>query len=96
MSYSDTVERVKKRIKAQVRVPTKPTEVPFDGFVGTPPGENPKTFTWRDFYPDMNPDEWQITENERGVHGAKIAGRLVGIVLFFIPSKMLAETMMRR
>ncbi len=63
----------------------------FEGFEGRGAGVNQKTFTWRDFYPELNSDEWRIAENERGVSGTKITGEMVGVVSFYIPSGRLAE-----
>ena len=91
MSYREALERVRKTEKALGGVPTKPSKGAFVGFEGRGVGVNPKTFTWRDFYPDQSWGEWRIAENERGVSGTKVTGDMVGVVSFYIPSKRLAE-----
>ena len=64
-------------------------------FGSAPSRQIEKMFTWQDFYPELNSDEWKIDEDGRGVFGEKIVGELVGPVQFFTPSKMLAAGPMR-
>ncbi len=50
-----------------------------------------RKYTWKDFYPGLNPDEWEVTQDDRGICGKKIAGKLAGTMGFFIPAERLAE-----
>ena len=50
-----------------------------------------RTYSWQDFYPGLNGDDWQVTEDDRGIRGKKVGGKLAGTVAFFIPAERLIE-----
>ena len=47
--------------------------------------------SWKKFYPDLAPADFEITETTGGVAGRKIRGTMVGTVGFFIPWGMLEK-----
>ena len=47
--------------------------------------------TWKNFYPDLAPADFEITETTGGIAGRKIRGTMVGTVGFFIPWGMLEQ-----
>ncbi len=47
--------------------------------------------SWRNFYPDLAPADFEITETTGGIAGRKINGTMVGTVGFFIPWGMLEK-----
>lgn len=42
-------------------------------------------YPWRDLYPNIDPSEWRIFEDQRGVFGFKTRGSFTGLTTFFIP-----------
>jgi hypothetical protein len=50
------------------------------------------SFTWNDFYPDINPAEWEIKTGPDGsVFGEKVRGQKQGTVTFLIPAEVLKQ-----
>ncbi len=47
--------------------------------------------SWQDFYPDLAPADFEITEMTEGIGGRKIRGAMVGTVGFFIPRGKLEQ-----
>ena len=47
--------------------------------------------SWKKFYPDLVPADFEITESTRGIAGKKVRGAMVGPVAFFIPWGMLEQ-----
>ena len=47
--------------------------------------------TWRDFYPDLDPADFEVEELASGISGRRMKGNMVGTVGFFIPSERLKE-----
>ena len=47
--------------------------------------------SWKNFYPDLAPADFEITKMATGVSGQKVAGAMVGTVSFFIPWGMLEQ-----
>lgn len=48
------------------------------------------SFTWKDFYPDLDESEWEFTYNRDGsLLGRKVQGEMVGLTDFYIPIQRL-------
>ena len=54
-----------------------------------PLGEN--THPWTDFYPNLEPADFEISETDHGVHGKKTGGKMAGTVGFLIPWERLEQ-----
>lgn len=50
-----------------------------------------RVYAWQDFFPGLNPDDWQIVETADGIYGKKIKGKLAGTVAFFLALERIAE-----
>jgi len=54
--------------------------------------EDEKTEAWKLFYPDLDPDEWEITHTEDGgICGKKVEGEWKGPIGFYLPAERLKE-----
>ncbi|MDA2928465.1 hypothetical protein MYX84_00720 [Acidobacteria bacterium AH-259-O06] len=47
--------------------------------------------SWQDFYPDLDPADFEIEETAGGISGRKAKGNVAGTVGFFIPWERLKE-----
>lgn len=68
------------------------------GTSGTPlPGGFPKKkgaqgeHTWRDFYPELEPADFEIEELASGISGRRVTGNVTGTIGFFIPWERLKQ-----
>ena len=47
--------------------------------------------SWQDFYPDLEPADFEIKETVGGISGSRVKGNVAGTVGFFIPWERLTE-----
>jgi len=99
-SYRQTIEELKKIKKAQegnLQNHQKPPLDPFDPFDGSSPGTPEKKngaqgeHTLRDFYPDLDPADFEIEELACGISGRRMKEDVTGTTGFFIPSERLKK-----